>query len=175
VNLREYSDLVLEDKFIPDYCSDSEILSDNLIMGNTISPEALEAHKDNPIMKTGSSSSLKSSSSMKSSSSRRSKVTFTEHNPEVHLIPPKSPPKPKRSRSAVSRPAIHPDDDLELIMRDDESQSAFQFDLCQQAELTSLEDIDRKTEKPYYDDEVDSPEDVYKVTWLWFVNLFLVF
>ena len=60
-------------------------------------------------------------------------------------------------------------------MRDDESQSAFQFDLCQQAELTSLEDIDRKTEKPYYDDEVDSPEDVYKVTWLWFVNLFLVF
>jgi len=162
VNLKEYSDLVLEDKFSPDYNSDSDLLSDSLIMGNTISPEALDAQRDNPIMKTGSSSSLKSSSSMKSSSSRRSKVTFTEHNPEVHMIPPKSPPKPKRSRSA-NRPPTHPDDDIELILRDDESQSAFQFDLCQQAELTSLEDIEHKTDKAVFDDEVDTPEDVYKL------------
>ena len=168
VNLKEYSDLVLEDKFSPDYNSDSDLLSDSLIMGNTISPEALDAQRDNPIMKTGSSSSLKSSSSMKSSSSRRSKVTFTEHNPEVHMIPPKSPPKPKRSRSA-NRAPTHPDDDIELILRDDESQSAFQFDLCQQAELTSLEDIEHKTDKAVFDDEVDTPEDVYKVIFMWCV------
>jgi len=162
VNLGEYSDLVLEDKFSPDYNSDSDLLSNTLIMGNTVSAEALDSQRDNPIMKTGSSSSLKSSSSMKSSSSRRSKVTFTEHNPEVHMIPPKSPPKPKRSRSA-NRPPIHPEDDISLILRDEESQSAFQFDLCQQAELTSLEDFERKTDKPLYDDDVDTTEDVYKL------------
>ena len=169
VNLGEYSDLVLEDKFSPDYNSDSDLLSDTLIMGNTVSAEALDSQRDNPIMKTGSSSSLKSSSSMKSSSSRRSKVTFTEHNPEVHMIPPKSPPKPKRSRSA-NRPPIHPEDDISLILRDEESQSAFQFDLCQQAELTSLEDFERKSDKPLYDDDVDTTEDVYKVTSMWFVS-----
>merc|ERR1712106_1120328 len=84
-------------------------------------------------------------------------------NPEIHMIPPKSPPKPKRSRGTSSRPLVPPEDDLELIMRDDESQSAFQFDLCQQAELMSLEDIEHKTDKPIYDDDVDTPEDVYKL------------
>merc|ERR1712106_298199 len=84
-------------------------------------------------------------------------------NPEIHMIPPKSPPKPKRSRGTSSRPLVPPEDDLELIMRDDESQSAFQFDLCQQAELMSLEDIEHKTDKPIYDDDVDTTEDVYKL------------
>jgi len=162
VNLGEYSDLVLEDKFSPDYSSDSDLLSENLNMGNTMSPEALDSQRENHIMKAGSTSSLKSSASLKSSSSRRSKVTFTEHNPEVHMIPPKSPPKPKRSKSAGNRTPVQLEDEIDL-MRDDESQSAFQFELCQQAELTSLEDIEMRSDKATYDDDVDTPEEVYKL------------
>ena len=105
-------------------------------MGNSLSPESLENPKDNALRRQDSSVSLKSSSSVKSSSSRRSKVTFTEHNPEVHMIPPKSPPKPKRTKN---KQAIY--DDVECLVRDDESESAFQFDLSNKAELTSIEDL----------------------------------
>merc|ERR1719341_2092462 len=64
--------------------------------------------------------------------------------------------------------------DLIMAMRGDETdQSAFQFDLSQHAEVVSLEDIGRNTEKPYngyqekiYDqvpDREDTPEDVQQL------------
>ena len=141
VNLSKYTSLSLEDKYPPDCCTDKSdhlvTFQDNFIMGNALSPESLESHRDNPLKKTESSVSLKSSSSVKSSSSRRSKVTFTPDNPEVHMIPPKSPPKPKRTKNTKS--PIY--DDVDIPLKDDESESAFQFDLCNKAELTSLEDL----------------------------------
>ena len=142
VNLGKYTSLSLEDKYLPaegDVTEQSVTAHDNFNMGNSLSPESLEAQRDNPLKKTDSSVSLKSSSSVKSSSSRRSKVTFTEHNPEVHMIPPKSPPKPKRTRNA--KPPASSDDDIDLLIIDDEGESAFQFDQCNKAELTSIEDL----------------------------------
>ena len=130
VTLGQYTDLVLQDKYYGD------------TMGNSLAPESLEGEKElHTIKKTESSASLKSSSSAKSSSSRRSKVTFTETNPEVHMIPPKSPPKPKRSRGP--KPAAYSESDCDLILREDESQAAFQFDLSQTAQVTSLEDLEK--------------------------------
>ena len=136
VTLGQYTDLVLQDKFGPEYYGDS--------MGNSLSPASLEGEKElHTIKKTESSASLKSSSSAKSSSSRRSKVTFTETNPEVHMIPPKSPPKPKRSRGPKT--AAYGEPDCDLILREDESQAAFQFDLSQTAQVTCLEDLEKYT------------------------------
>ena len=116
-------------------------------MGNSLAPESLEGEKElHTIKKTESSASLKSSSSAKSSSSRRSKVTFTETNPEVHMIPPKSPPKPKRSRGPKT--AAYGEPDCDLILREDGSQAAFQFDLSQTAQVTCLEDLEKYTTTP---------------------------
>merc|ERR550534_1260691 len=126
-------------------------------------------------MKSASSNSLKSNGSHKSSSSRRSKVTFTELNPEIYVIPPKSPPKPKRSKGPTRSPVTAEEEmDLIMAMRGDEAdQSAFQFELGQHAEVVSLEDMGRNTEKPYngqmekiYDqvpDREDTPEDVQQL------------
>ena len=153
VNLGKYTSVVLEDKYLPPARPQSESFTDksdqsvgdqdNLIMGNSLSPESLEAQRDNTLKKTESSVSLKSSSSAKSSSSRRSKVTFTPDNPEVHMIPPKSPPKPKRTRG--NKMPIY--DDVDISIRDDENESAFQFDQSNKAELTSLEDLSGKKGK----------------------------
>ena len=157
VNLGQYSDLVLEDKS-KHRSSDSDLAR----MGNSLGSESLEGERDiHTIQKTESSASLKSSSSVKSSSSRRSKVTFTETNPEIHMIPPKSPPKPKRSRGTKSSPYSEAESDL--ILRDDESQAAFQFDLGQTAQVTSLEDLEQygnnRNKK-----KAKTPEDVQEVT-----------
>ena len=160
VNLGQYTDLVLEDKFC-----DSD-----LNMGNSLATDRDEDEKGlHSIKKTESSASLKSSSSVKSSASRRSKVTFTETHPEVHMIPPKSPPKPKRSRGG-NKPAAYSETESDLLMRDDESQAAFQFDLGQTAQVTSLEDLEQynnnnnnnnnnRTKK-----KAKTPEDVQEVT-----------
>ena len=146
VDLSKYT--ILEDKYQPAPDSDKDLEDnfanpgvlthqDNFNMGNSLSPESLEAPKETASLRRQDSSvSLKSSSSTKSASSRRSKVTFTEHNPEVHMIPPKSPPKPKRTKN---KQAIY--DDVECLVRDEESESAFQFDLSNKAELTSIEDL----------------------------------
>ena len=150
VNLGKYTSVVLEDKYIPPTRPQSECLTnksdksdrDLSIMGNSLSPESLE-DRDNTLKKTESSVSLKSSSSVKSSASRRSKVTFTPDNPEVHMIPPKSPPKPKRTKG--NKVPIYDDVD---ISGDIESESAFQFDLSNKAELTSLEDLSGLKSKP---------------------------
>ena len=69
---------------------------------------------------------LKSNGSHKSSSSRRSKVTFTELHPEIYVIPPKSPPKPKRSKGPTRSP-VTADEEIDLIMAmrgDETDQSA---------------------------------------------------
>ena len=166
VTLGQYTDLVLGDKFCGEYYSDG---SGSHTMGNSLAPESLEGEKElHTIKKTESSASLKSSSSAKSSSSRRSKVTFTETNPEVHMIPPKSPPKPKRSRG--------PKTDCDLILREDESQAAFQFDLSQTAQVTSLEDLEKynnnnnnnnnsnKKQSSRSKKKARTPEDVQEVT-----------
>ena len=150
VNLGKYTSVVLEDKYLPPTRPQSECLSDKSdksdrdipIMGNSLSPESLE---DNNLKKTESSVSLKSSSSVKSSASRRSKVTFTPDNPEVHMIPPKSPPKPKRTKG--NKVPIYDDVDLS-VGGDNESESAFQFDLSNKAELTSIEDLSGLKSKP---------------------------
>ena len=144
-------------------------------MGNSLAPESLEGEKElHTIKKTESSASLKSSSSAKSSSSRRSKVTFTETNPEVHMIPPKSPPKPKRSRGPKT--AAYGEPDCDLILREDESQAAFQFDLSQTAQVTSLEDLEKynnnnnnnnnnnKKQSSRSKKKARTPEDVQEVT-----------
>merc|ERR1719422_1911161 len=55
------------------------------------------------------------------------------------MIPPKSPPKPKRTRNA--KPPASSEDDIDLLILDDEGESAFQFDQCNKAELTSIEDL----------------------------------
>lgn len=147
VNLGKYTSVVLEDKYLPPTRPQSECLtdksdkSDRDTMGNSLSPESLE---DNTLKKTESSVSLKSSSSVKSSASRRSKVTFTPDNPEVHMIPPKSPPKPKRTKG--NKVPIY--DDVDISVGDNESESAFQFDLSNKAELTSLEDLSGLKSKP---------------------------
>ena len=149
VNLGKYTSVVLEDKYLPPARPQSECLSDKSdksyrdipIMGNSLSPESLE---DNNLKKTESSVSLKSSSSVKSSASRRSKVTFTPDNPEVHMIPPKSPPKPKRTKG--NKVPIY--DDVDISVGDNESESAFQFDLSNKAELTSIEDLSGLKSKP---------------------------
>ena len=139
VTLGQYTDLVLQDKYCAEYYGDGNQAHS---MGNSLSPESLEGEKElHSIKKTESSASLKSSSSAKSSSSRRSKVTFTETNPEVHMIPPKSPPKPKRSRGPKT--AAYSEPDCDLILREDESQAAFQFDLSQTAQVTCLEDLEK--------------------------------
>ena len=139
VTLGQYTDLVLQDKYCAEYYGDG---SQTHSMGNSLSPGSLEGEKElHTIKKTESSASLKSSSSAKSSSSRRSKVTFTETNPEVHMIPPKSPPKPKRSRGPKT--AAYNESDCDLILREDESQAAFQFDLSQTAQVTCLEDLEK--------------------------------
>jgi hypothetical protein len=148
-------------------------------MGNSHGTEAGEAQKAD-LMKAGSSTSLKSNGSHKSSSSRRSKVTFTELHPEIYMIPPKSPPKPKRTRGPVRSPVTAEEEmDLILAMRGDEAtQAAFQFDMSRQAEVVSLEDIGRSPERPRVEQEKiydqvpsheDTPEDVQQVErpWPW--------
>lgn len=147
VTLGQYTDLVLEDKY-----SDSE-----LKMGNSLGTEREDDDKEllHSIKKTESSASLKSSSSVKSSSSRRSKVTFNETNPEVHMIPPKSPPKPKRSRGG-GKPQAYSETEGE------ESQAAFQFDLGQTAQVTSLQDLEQYTNRSKK--KARTPEDVQEVT-----------
>lgn len=149
----QYLDLVLEEQ------GQEQIydLTLDAAMGNTQGKEGEGAGAKDGLMKAGSSSSLKSNGSHKSSSSRRSKVTFTELHPEIYMIPPKSPPKPKRSRGANNRSPVSPEEEQELLlaMRSDEvdsqvdSQAAFQFDLSQQARVVCLEDIERNSEKPY--------------------------
>ena len=62
------------------------------------------------------------------------------------MIPPKSPPKPKRSRNNAKPPA-YPDDEIDVLIKDDESESAFQFDLSNKAELTSIEDLSGSKKK----------------------------
>merc|ERR1719402_1529189 len=115
-------------------------------MGNSNGGMAAEGQKGDTLMKSASSNSLKSNGSHKSSSSRRSKVTFTELSPEIHVIPPKSPPKPKRSKGSARSP-VTAEEEMDLIMAmrsdDEASQAAFQFDLGKQAEVVSLEDIER--------------------------------
>ena len=167
VNLGKYTSLSLEDKYLPaeaDVTDQSVTAHDNFNMGNSLSPESLESQRDNPLKKTDSSVSLKSSSSVKSSSSRRSKVTFTEHNPEVHMIPPKSPPKPKRTRNA--KPPTPSEDDIDLLILDDEGESAFQFDQCNKAELTSIEDLSGSgfKNKSSKKSKKDKATEDYKVT-----------
>ena len=161
VTLGQYTDLVLQDKYCAEYYGDN--------MGNSLAPESLEGEKElHTIKKTESSASLKSSSSAKSSSSRRSKVTFTETNPEVHMIPPKSPPKPKRSRGPKT--AAYSESDCDLILREDESQAAFQFDLSQTAQVTSLEDLEKynnnnnNKQSSRSKKKARTPEDVQEVT-----------
>ena len=144
VNSREYTELVVGEQ--PDLLT---------AMGNSLSLES-PSHQDSAIVKSNSSASLKSSSSAKSSSSRRSKVTFTEHNPEVHMIPPKSPPKPKRSRGCGRAAADWPE----------ESQAAFQFELGQQVELVSLEEVETSS-SGRRSHHSRTPEDVHKVTVQW--------
>ena len=150
VNLGKYTSVVLEDKYLPPTRPQSECFTeksdksdrDNIpIMGNSLAPESIE---DRSLKKTESSASLKSSSSVKSSASRRSKVTFTPDNPEVHMIPPKSPPKPKRTKG--NKVPIY--DDVDISVGDNESESAFQFDLSNKAELCSLEDLSGMKSKP---------------------------
>lgn len=156
----EYKDLVLEER------SQQESPDSLLSMGNTQGSEAKEG-----LLKSGSSSSLKSSNSLKSSSSRRSKVTFTELHPEIYMIPPKSPPKPKRTRGTTRVPVTAEEEmDLILAMQEDQldSQAAFQFDLSKQAELVSLEDVGKtsqRQEEKIYDlvAHEDTPEDVHQV------------
>ena len=53
------------------------------------------------------------------------------------MIPPKSPPKPKRTKG--NKVPIY--DDVDMSVGDCESESAFQFDLSNKAELTSIEDL----------------------------------
>ena len=168
----EYLDLVLEEPSKSREGSEKFIESE---MGNSNGGMAAEGQKGDTLMKSASSNSLKSNGSHKSSSSRRSKVTFTELNPEIYVIPPKSPPKPKRSKGPTRSPVTAEEEmDLIMAMRGDEAdQSAFQFELGQHAEVVSLEDIGRNTEKPYngqmekiYDqvpDREDTPEDVQQV------------
>ena len=175
VNLGKYTSLILEDKYQPeqnsvyrrkstdqsvtgaDNTTDQGVTGlDNFIMGNSLSPESLDSPRDNPLKKTESSVSLKSSSSVKSSSSRRSKVTFNELNPEVHMIPPKSPPKPKRTRN--NKPN---NDDVDILIKDDESESAFQFDLSNKAEMCSIEDLSgykSNSKKTKRDKTADGPK-----------------
>ena len=168
----EYLDLVLEE---PSKSRESPEKAPEPTMGNSNGGMAVgEGQKDDTLMKSTSSTSLKSNGSHKSSSSRRSKVTFTDLNPEIYVIP-KSPPKPKRTKGPTRSPVTAEEEmDLIMAMRGDETdQSAFQFDLSQHAEVVSLEDIGRNTEKPYngyqekiYDqvpDREDTPEDVQQV------------
>jgi len=168
----EYLDLVLEE---PSKSRESPEKAPEPTMGNSNGGMAVgEGQKDDTLMKSASSTSLKSNGSHKSSSSRRSKVTFTDLNPEIYVIP-KSPPKPKRTKGPTRSPVTAEEEmDLIMAMRGDETdQSAFQFDLSQHAEVVSLEDIGRNTEKPYngyqekiYDqvpDREDTPEDVQQV------------
>ena len=119
-------------------------------MGNTQGSEVRDTQKET-LMKAGSSSSLKSSGSLKSSYYHRSMVTFTELNPEVYMIPPKSPPKSKWTRGGTARSPVTAEEDLIMAMRRDEAdcQAAFQFD--QQVEVVSLEYIERNAEKLYED------------------------
>ena len=165
----EYLDLVLEDT------RETPGKDPDPAMGNSNGGMAGDGQKDDALMKSASSTSLKSNGSHKSSSSRRSKVTFTELHPEIYVIPPKSPPKPKRTKGPTRSP-VTPEEEMDLIMAmrgDETDQSAFQFDLTQHAEVVSLEDIGRNTEKPYngyqekiYDqvpDREDTPEDVQQV------------
>merc|ERR1719228_1126328 len=109
-------------------------------MGNAQS-DVGEGQKES-LVKSPSSTSLKSSGSLKSSSSRRSKVTFTELNPEIYMIPSKSPPKPKRTKGGARSP-VTPEEEQALIlaMGKDEAdvQAAFQFDLSQQADTQGLD------------------------------------
>lgn len=178
----EYLDLVLEDPTAQQGPSEKNqsACQQQPTMGNSQSTVAGDGQKDT-LMKSGSTSSLKSEVSHKSSSSRRSKVTFTELTPEIHMIPPKSPPKPKRSKGSARSPVTAEEEmDLIMAMRSDEaSQAAFQFDLGKQAEVVCLEDIERNRERPYaqihrlqepqekiYDQvpcREDTPEDVHQV------------
>ena len=179
----EYLDLVLEDPKAHQGPSEKNqsACQQQPAMGNSQSTVAEDGQKDT-LMKSGSTSSLKSEVSHKSSSSRRSKVTFTELTPEIHMIPPKSPPKPKRSKGSARSP-VTAEEEMDLIMAmrsdDEASQAAFQFDLGKQAEVVSLEDIERNQERPYaqihrveepqekiYDQVAgreDTPEDVQQV------------
>ena len=97
----EYLDLVLEE---PSKSRESPEKVPEPTMGNSNGGMAGEGQKDDTLMKSASSTSLKSNGSHKSSSSRRSKVTFTELHPEIYVIPPKSPPKPKRTKGPTRSP-----------------------------------------------------------------------